>query len=412
MKVALENLLQKSLLPLLGACLLAGPIVGCGDASDPEAVSIDELKAPGNLWIRDGGNGSVTLFWNGSNFEKDFDGYNVYGMKDSGTLLDGGYAEGSSIKMLNEEGEPIEAAKTFIAKFNFDPAKPYEEAAAATDDDGEQKFSAKPVHAAGEEPIFPTCGHDSNETAAEGNCTMHSGNFARTTVGDDSTRGVAGQMGFKVDGLTEGSKYCFFVLASIDEGKKVSNSSTNIQCVTPRFRAEAAVLVPADGVYEKLDLVSTLKSCIEGTDGCGTVSATKNTEAGSANSNSPTALYFEKWSDGGITAGEYVGVTDLGYYQEGFQDDTLPTAAPAYTIGAAFDADNDAPLKSTGGYAPYGQTVALRQNHVYVIAVPAEATNTAAPTSFYYHWMYVGSKVTPGQSANIELRLSAKLDAR
>jgi hypothetical protein len=406
MKVVLKNLLHKSMLSLLGISLLAGPIVGCGDAEDPDAVSIDELKAPGNLWIRDGGNGAVTLFWNGSNYEDDFDGYNVFGMIDDGTLL-GDYEEGMAVKMLDEEGEPVAEAKTFIAKFSYDPAKPFAEAHTATDDDGEQKVAALPIRAA-TDPIYPTCGHDSDKTAAEGNCVMHSTDFAHSSAGDDSTRGVAGQMGFLVSDLTPGSKYCFFVMASMDEGKKVSNSTTNIACVTPRYSVSGDLDVPAaSGQGQFLDIQTLLTACTDGD--CGSISTA---DADGATSDSATGLYVEGYSDGGLTAGSFTGLVDLGYYPDGFTDGTLPRKAPTYTVGTL---DGKTPVNSSGGYAPYGETIQFLTNHMYVMAVPSTDYDTDSddsPTEFFYHWMYVTGTGEYSSTTAVELRLGAKLDAR
>ncbi len=402
MNVVLKNLLQKSMLPILGISFLAGPIVGCGDASDPEAVSIDELKAPGNLWIRNGGNGDITLFWNGSNYEDDFDGYNVYGMLHSDTLL-GDYEEGSSVKMLDEEGEPVAAAKELMGRFNYDASSstPFEKAGELVED-GEKKFASLPVH--GTDDLYPTCGHDSDKSAAEGNCVAYSTDFAQATAGDDSTRGVAGQMGYKVSGLVEGSKYCFFVLASMDEGKKVSNSTTNIACVVPRYSISGSLSVPAaSGQGQLLDLQALLTACDGGT--CGDLSTS---DADGANSESDTGLYVEGYSGGGITAGSYTGVLDLGYYAEGFTDSTLPRKAPSYVIGSL---DGTTPINSEGGYAPYGETIGLQQNHMYIVAIP-DGTPTATPKTFYYHWMYVSGTGDYSSSTAVELRLGATLDAR
>lgn len=408
---------------LVSSALLLGGLtaltVGCGsDASDPEAVTLDELKAPGNLWIQDNGNGAATLYWTGSNNEADFDGYNVYGLN-VGTKKEklGSYQEGQALELLDEAGEPVAAAKEFLGKFNYNHDKPLEEAAAVTED-GEAKFSALPIHqkpAEGADPILPTCGVDG------GVCKDHSASFARQTVSENSARGVNGTVSYPVSGLTVGQTYCFFVLSSMDEGAKVSMTSTNIACVTPRYKAEFNIPIPTDATgptYDDasiFDLHGLLEAC-KSTAGCANGNAASivpRTTTSAANGESEGPMYIEAFAGitGAFTPGKNAGVRDLGFYATGFADGTLVRSAPALVLDSNVGTTSGAPIINGGGYTPAGRSRLIEKNHVYVFAVPAKDA-TGTPTSFYYHYMWVKGDVSAGAEVAVEMRVSSVLDQR
>ncbi len=405
MKMLRSKFLRDSAKLVSSALLLGGLAVGCGaDASDPEAITLDELKAPGNLWIQDGGNGNATLYWTGSNNEDDFDGYNVYGMNKTKIDLGTTYSAGQAVELLDEAGEPVQAAKDFLAKFNYDPAKPFEEPAAAAAD-GEEKFSALPIHQkTGEEGIFPTCGVDG------GVCKNHSADFARQTVSDNSARGVNGAVSYPVTGLKVGETYCFLVLSSMDEGQKVSMTSTNIACVTPKFKSEFNIKVPTAHADKLVfDLHTFLGACTQTGCAIGTNLAVSDLGA-AAKGDSPGPLYIEHYEGGTFTPGENTGVRDLGFYATGFMDATLPRSAPALVLDTNKGTTSLAPIINTGGYTPAGRSRALEKNHVYVIAVPEKTATTF--TKFYYHYLWVKGDVTAGSDVAVEMRVSKVLDER
>ncbi len=405
MKMLRSKFLRDSAKLVSSALLLGGLAVGCGsDASDPEAITLDELKAPGNLWIQDSGNGNATLYWTGSNNEDDFDGYNVYGMNKTKIDLGTTYSEGQAVELLDEAGEPVQAAKVFLADFNYDTTKPFEEPAAAGVD-GEEKFSALPVHQkTGEDGIFPTCGVDG------GVCKNHSADFARQTVSDNSARGVNGAVSYPVTGLKVGETYCFLVLSSMDEGQKVSMTSTNIACVTPRFKSEFTINVPTAHADKLVfDLHTFLGACTQTGCAIGTNLAVSDLGA-AAKGDSPGPLYVEHYEGGTFTPGENTGIRDLGFYATGFMDATLPRSAPALVLDSNKGTTSLAPIINTGGYTPAGRSRALEKNHVYVIAVPEKTATTF--TSFYYHYLWVKGDVTAGSDVAVEMRVSKVLNAR
>lgn len=403
-----------------GALLLGGLTalsVGCGsDSSNPTAISIDELKAPGNLSIRDNGNGSATLSWTGSNNESDFDGYNVYGLNKA--KIDGfgtTYKEGQAIELLDEKGEPVDAARTFLGQFNYNPDKPLEETGTGTSDDAEAKFSALPIYKKGADGkgIFPTCGVNG------ATCKNHDASFPRQTVKNDSARGANGQLSYEISGLTVGQTYCFFVLSSMDEGAKVSMTSTNIACVTPRYKSEFSITIPADKSEPYSDAIqfnlhSFLKAC-QGSTGCAAGDsasvATVNMPKG-ADGTSVGPMYVENFQDGVFTPGKNVGVRDLGFYAEGFNDPTLPSSAPALVLDTTDGKDSKAPIINGGGYTPAGRSRKIEKNHVYVFAVPAEDDTSDRPTSFFYHYVWVKGDVVAGQATQVEMRVSTVINQR
>lgn len=412
MKMLRSKILRDSAKLVIGALLLGGMVVGCGkDAANPDAVSLSELKAPGNMWIQDGGNGSVTLNWTGSNNEDDFDGYNVYGLNKA-KITFGSYSEGQAIELLDEAGEPVEAAKTFLGQFNYNKDKPFEEAAVAAAD-GETEFSALPVHQKnGEDGIFPTCGVDA------GVCKDHSTTFTRQAVSDNSARGVNGNVSYPVSGLKVGQTYCFFALSSMDEGAKVSMTSTNIACVTPRFKSEFSITLANDKTDDTVfDLHAFLATCVAS--GCKTGPTTEISDSAlvtgatprGAGAEDPGPVYIETFS--GVpyfTPGMNVGVRDLGFYETGFADPTLPRSAPALVLDANVGTASKGPIINGGGYTPAGRSRMIEKNHVYVFAVP-EKTATA-PTSFYYHYVWVKAAATPGTAVAVEMRVSSVLNQR
>lgn len=407
MKMLRSKILRDSAKLVTGALLLGGMVVGCGsDAANPDAVTLDELKAPGNMWIQDGGNGSVTLNWTGSNNEKDFDGYNVYGLNKA-KIKFGSYSEGQAIELLDEAGEPVQAAKDFLGQFNYNTEKPFEEAAAVAADDGEAKFSALPVHQKNaEEGIFPTCGVDA------GVCKDHSATFTRQAVSDNSARGVNGNVSYPITGLKVGQTYCFFALSSMDEGQKVSMTSTNVACVTPRYKSEFTMDLANIGLTDDsvFDLHAFLATCMAS--GCTagpTTEIADSTLTAAAVAADLGPLYIESFTSGPFfTPGKDVGVRDLGFYETGFADPTLPRSAPALVLDTSVPAG---PIINGGGYTPAGRSRMIERNHIYVFAVP-EKDATGTPTSFYYHYMWVKAAANPGAAVAVEMRMSSVLNQR
>lgn len=394
--------------------LVAGAMVtGCGDkSSNPDAVDVTVLKAPGNLHIMDNGNGGITLSWEAAINSSDFDGFNVYGMKGAASDLD--VEEGKPIVLLDTEGNSVAASKTLLENFNYDPAtgfgfeKPGEKTAAEGEDAPE--FEAYPIHTKpAEDVLLPTCKVDAgvckNTTAT---------NFGKS-VGDSVT-GVDAANGtitytLPENSLKVGTSYCFFVLSSIDSGKKVSATSTNVQCIVPKFRGTFTLVLPKEGTENKgwkltdyLAECKTAKACaVPAASYIDTVGETDHTAA-----SKNASVFIEKSGTGPkLVAAKNSGISDLGYKAGGFADPKLRSSAPTLVIDSnTYDtgAGVTGPIFNEGGYSIAGQSVPMKKNHVYVIAVGDPEASVV--TKFLYVWVWLKDDVAASPTdASVEVMM-------
>ena len=425
MRVSAEKLVSMvrgARLPAMGILAVGALLTGCGDkSSNPDAVTVDSLKYPGNLVVTDKGNGEVWLSWTGSNNEKDFDGYNVYGMQGTpdtetakGTL---GVTEGKAVQLLDASGDKVADATNVLGNFNYDPKTGLESkgtGAASGSGSDAPEFSALPIHendTDGTTPILPTC------KPAAGTCTAPTAANKDTTAGDDPTYAVNGTVSYKVPKtLVPGESYCFLVMSSEDNGKKISQTSSNVACVVPKFKADFTVSAPASSAGNLVfDLRAFLTAC-----GTGTCPATPQTTGGAitvatdAHATGHVAgdagpLYIETASGVvGFVAGKATAINDLGFYANGFSDSTLSWIPPTLILDDAVmpDSSNDkgGPIFNAGGYSVAGQTVPVVANHVYVVAVGATDATGVGP--FNYHWLYVTQTPTPGSDFTVSMLLT------
>lgn len=412
--------------PLFGALALGvfgGVVSGCSDsASSPDAVTVSELKYPGDLVIWDKGDGKVVLEWSGANNEEDFDGYNVYGMKGTAGTL--GVTEGVALELLDDKGEKNPATDAILANFNYDPATTKLEAKgtaialAETEDSDAPEFSYLPIHTGpADARLLPTC------KPAAGTCTMTNAANQDATA-SNATYAVNGRVKFEVpETLKVGDSYCFFVLSSMDAGETVSQTTSNVQCVVPKYSIGFNLPIPAGADDPKhFDLRTYIAACEASTTGKCAAPAAPVLDAAADSTNNPTAakshtaadpmpIYIETSTTGavGFVAGSKTAINDLGYYEKGFDDVTLPKGAPVLvlddtTIGGT-GVNADAPAFNGGGYSIAGQTVPLVAGHVYVFGVGSATATGAGP--YFYHWLYVKSAPAGGNAA-VEMRLTKK----
>lgn len=403
MKNCLLQRTKRLWLPVIGVAAVI-TFLGCGKKSDnPAAAAVDELQAPSGLTIRDQGNGTVILYWYGSNNEDKFDGYNVYGMKEPTGGF--GLAEGKAVELLDDQGNAIDAAKTLLTKFNYDPSagKGFENPATTLTDG--KDFSFLPVHTNnGADPLLPTCKPvtTNNVSTCVGTTAANKGK----AVSDDATIALNTRTQYTVTGLIPGNKYCFLVMSSINEGKSVSATSTEMKCVTPKYKLEATLDTSAGNKF--LDLRTLLTACkASSTNVCPAIDTTTYfvASSGSATNASPGSLYVEASSTAlseNFVAGIGGATIDLGYKPLGFADEGLPFKAPALL----WDSNQ---FEHGGGYTPAGMSVKLYPYHMYVVAVDAATTATSSPTQWYYHWIYVKNTTPIANNSNavlVEVRLS------
>ncbi len=404
-------------LVLLG--LICGLPLACSDkSSDPDAITVADLKHPSGLSVLDLGNGKVELSWLAANNEGDFDGYNVYGMK--GAAADLGVEAGKSLELLDDKGEAQAAARDVLAKFDYDPktTKIAEKAAAAATEEGDKpQFSARPIHqlnAAGDKKLLPTCKPKTENGVTT--CSATTEENLGKDIGDDKTFAVNGRITYSVpDTLEVGKNYCFFILSSMAKGEKVSQTSSNVVCVIPKWKANDGfdVILPLTSSADslKFDLTSWRKNACTNTESARDCTDPGNTyiTADTTKSHKPDAagpLYIEYVEDNGVAKAAFVagfghGIADLGYYS-GFSDATLPEAPPAFIVDTnVSDSSEPAPILNKGGYSIAGQSIPLVAKHVYVVAVPEDLTATTV--KYHYYWLYV-SALSDGV-AKIDMRI-------
>ena len=406
----------RTAMALVSVSVMTAAIAGCGSASDPKAITIDELKYPGGLMVRDDGNGAATLFWTGTNNEEDFDGYNIYGMKADATIA---ALEGTPLELLSEEGEPSQGARDTLALFNYSPAAGFMfEKKAEPKEAGDKDFAALPVHALdGDKPLLPTCKNSGAQDAATGAyaCGLTTKDTVGKDVDDDSKYSTNGLMSYAITGLTAGQKYCFLIMSSIKEGKKVSQTSSNVACVTPKKAFTLSAAMPSGSARLIFDMNQLVTTCATTPASCvaPTVSTT-NTSILYSGTSADTAdgkksAYFNYSSDAttlSVESGFFNAIQDLGYYKNGFTDKSLPMTAPALTLDTAA-----APIRNLSGYSLKGQSVLLFKSHMYVVAV-ADASATAAPAAHTYVWFYVKDTPSSGSTPTIEMRVPLSTNQR
>lgn len=380
MKHIISSLCSKSkYIAVIPSLMLAS----CGDVANPDAVGLDELKPPKGLQITDLGEGSVTLTWRGGNVEEAFDGYNIYGAKlvkgeAFSTAVDAsGLREGDSLQLLDNSGDAIAEAKTLLQTMAYNGTD-LEPADTTKDDD----IEFLPIYTNKDQ--LPTCIPDT-ETGTSA-CSEVTSAQARHIFNGTST--------YQVNNLKVGAKYCFLVFSSMKEGKSISQNSSEFRCVVPKFKTNLDISGLTTSKHQELNLANIRTSCTSEA-GC-TASTTDHTGFCTANDDVSTCIEYDK-SKIGITSAKNTALLDLGYYENGFNEENLPKAPK---ISALQDLQNE------NGYNISGQTLALEANHMYVVAVGTEDT----PSSFYYDFIYASKVSHVAGTASLELRLSNSVD--
>lgn len=366
----------------------------CGDdSSDPNVVEVSELLGPGEMKITDEGDGSVTLYWNSSNPEDDFEGYNIYGGKISPDELEGyGVSEGASLQLLSQTGEPSEVAKSLLQAMDYNLAN--EKALPNAPEkkievDEDAKFNFLPIHIQDGEgkPLVPTCQPETSTSADAINCAAIASADSRK---DSDNVKSYGTNKFTVSGLTAGESYCFIVFSVQDEGEEISQSSSTVECVTPKVKSSAITLNVASSKNKGFDLEGYAANCeqtcpeeLSLTDRGNTISADDTDEAAS------NALHFEAYSGSEvyIVGSKHVAIKDVGYFSSLDQvpDDLAPVSFPASY--SPTDAEKN-PLVG-GNYTRPFASVVLKHNHVYLVAVGDKEGDY--PSTFTYHWLHVAA---------------------
>lgn len=403
-------------LRLLGF-IAALAVTSCGDDDNPDAVDVKNLKYADGLRIVDNGDGSVTLNWNASNFEKDFEGYNVYGAKmsdaDIKALAGQGLEKGVPLQLLNDEGDPRNESKAILAKMNYDPSKPFqlqadgaEEAStesSSTEKEEEPKFSFRPIHQknAEGEAILPTCYPSKTETAMY-TCTNYTADNVDSVKKEASGELSAhGSVSYTVSDLEYDSQYCFLVFAVQDSGKEISQTSTNFECIRPKYKYSGVLDIASD---QELLIAEFAKKCKEDK-ACPDSFAGEYVDTGSTpGSNAKGDLYIDEFSPvSTFTPGleGRCGIKDLGYRPAGFNDPEIPTEAPTFLNEVGLDGK----IQNSNGYSARGMSIIIRPNFMYILACTDEKNSKKA----YYHWIHVNQSTPINDTTDtitVDMRLS------
>lgn len=378
---------------------LSSAIFSCGSVSDPDAVKQDELKRPESLRILDQGNGTVVLSWAGTNNESDFDGYNIFGMKGEDSAL--GTTEGQAIELLDSAGAVDTDAKTIMQNYNYNIDNPFNVKGEKVD--SSKEFSYLPRYnkdSDGTTPLLPSC--RPNGTTCDEVTTSNKSASGTVTLN--------GRTSFTVSGLTVGDRYCFFVMSSMKSGKKVSASSSEVVCTVPKYKLTVQLKTTSSLKSTGIKLTTIRTACATScpdlsTFAAGTYFTQDNTLATTANivTTKTENLFLETFSSNyNLTSGSGTGITDMGYYADGFSDATLIDQANTYAPSSTNT------VEGPTGYTIEAQSLRVENGrHVYVIATkdPADATK------YFYDWLYISSEtVTADTAFTAELRLSKTSD--
>lgn len=383
----------------------------CGDdSSNPKEESIEGLNPPSGFMIRDLGNGSIELSWDVTNDpeEDEYDGFNIYGVRLD--AADIGLSEGSSLKLLNEAGDPVDEAKGALQKMNFSLETPFEASdESPVDEDGNKTFAFYPIYAEVDEdskPILPTCQPDGDGvcTRVEAEVEELTEEVKAATLG---TR-ITYQLG-KADGIKIGENHCFLILTSTDAGEGVSGVSSEARCITPNFKVDLEVnfagMTLTDVGNDKSGKVALdkayLEACAEEQACAAPTAASQEAIVSSAN---PAAgpLFVEHYN--GVmylVAGAKAAINQFGPASSlGLDDPGLYIAGSRRRLQGPITKD----LINEGGFSLPGQSITMIDNMVYILAVEAEDGK-----GYYEHLLWIKDEPSDTAAFTIEARISTNV---
>ncbi|NRA44244.1 MAG: hypothetical protein HRU09_04720 [Oligoflexales bacterium] len=360
---------------MMGACL-AATFAACGDSStDPDIITENKLKSPSSLFIVDHGAGSITLYWNGNNYESKFDGYNVYGAKHEtiANNIDGTTIKKSSVlQLLDSDGEVVTAAKDLLGAMSYNTDTPYEAAGTASTDEAKE-FSAIPIQkTAG---AFPSC-RPSGEGSSE--CVA-----LEATEETHVERGFGGMTHYKIDGLDVGTEYCFMVLSSMDGGTNVSAVSTELKCVIPKHKGAVELTDVGTAKSYMMNFSTWRSSCTSET--CTPAAADITVSASQCGTGTETSFCIENFGTDPkrtyFTPGKGSAIKRVGLFTDGFAEKTLLGTSAVSSFKTT---------KVDEGYVAPGQSLPVQAGYVYAIATASDIS-LDTPTSFFYDFVHVSS---------------------
>ena len=366
--------------------VLAGLSVSCGKSSKPDPISIDELKPPSSLRLRDEGNGRITLSWRGNNHANNFSGYNVYGSTKQ-TIQEfvktGLVEQDRVVKIAGSDGKMDDKALSLLQAMSYNPNAPYSSTS-------EKQETYLPLHRKSD--ALPTCmpvEEGSTKCAWSDEAPRAKGSFSGTTW-------------LGLEGLKVGTEYCFMVVATADAGKQISSVSSELRCVLPKFRGTIEVGGRDSEAVEQghavlLDLNGLRQDCLENKNCLQGLKL--NRFDGQCDAATPASACVELFSTGSLqlTGAFNAAIADVGLYPAGFED-TIPNAIAMRGFS---------PYGNKSGYAPSAHSIPLYDRHIYVVASQA---NEQTDDSFFYDRIHVLQSSSEKGTATIDVMLAASPD--
>lgn len=367
--------------------MLMGFSIGCSSSTDPDIVTEGKLKSPFNMLAVDEGNGTITLFWSANNYESDFDGYNIYGAKlaSISSLIDGTkIKKGKPLQLLDEDGVADTSAKTFLEAMSYNVDTPFE---AKGEKSAEEKdFQFFPIQA--KKDVFPTCRPGETTDSA---CTA-----LTEAVASHVEREFAGITSYQITGLTVGTEYCFLALSSLNAGKTVSPTSTELTCVIPKHKGTKSLSVEQNQT-QKIAL-ETLRAACTGTTDC--MTDTTFTAASGYCASTEEALCVDRFGSSGITnlfhltPGTNSAIKNLGTYASGFT-----TQKQLFTEAVTSFGDS----LVVPGYIPKGQSSPVATGQIWSVVTK---TTVDSAIKYYYDFVYIKSANTDTNTIELEILFS------
>lgn len=391
MKVSIGSSLRRGL--AAGALLAVSVgLAACGDSSsDPDVVTLEDLKPATSLQILDLGNGSVRLSWTGLNNEDDFSGYNIYGKLVAEPTTDSVKAkEGQTLRLMKDDGTVDSDVKTMLATMSYNGTD-WETVGTKTDPEAEIEYYPYYATSTAEaEPITPSCQPASTvDTTGKYPC-----NDTVEGQEDPDTLILNGSTYKDLSGLKIGSTYCFVVVSTLDGGDKIPGATSEVRCVVPRGDM-SATFTAESGKYIAIDFKALREQCAAASSAnCGDLTLPAAT-AGDCDTPADTTVCIELFSSKvNFTAGKSAGIQDLEYSPTGF----------AKSLTQASEVSSYGTLQNVKGYSLAGQSLPALDDHVYVVA---EGDRTATtPDSFYYHQIYYTADSSTTGAGTIQVRVS------
>lgn len=372
------------------------PLLLCLGVVSSATLAATRPASPTQLAITDHGDGTVTLTWQASNFEKDHAGYSVYGFDQTAA---GAFPTRKPFPLLQGNGDLTPRASHELPMFSYTSNNPFRIHDNAPDPAALKPQASSlndilPLHrrhpTMPDIPSLPTC----YVKPATQNCVDYQAPFVIKSQG-------FGKISYQVSDLNPRHAYCFMVASNSGNGRTSSRLASNVACINLDREMQATMSLPiADGYRHYLRLRDWQAASLDS--GQAKLSfpaslAQQTQDDPYYDEDTANALRIEAKAstDGAITlvSGNNTFIRDLGYQAQGFAN--LPEI-PKFTNA----------LRNQG-YTAEGQAIQLRAGYLYAVAVgDADKQDTL---NYRYHllWVKPAQTIERGADFSFTLRLAS-----